>query len=89
MHHEPESTDPTTHREPQDVDAHVLQGGKKVPPGPADVEAHVNVTGRPPIVDDVQAHTIKGHGPAETAQPAADVDAHHLQHGEPAADGDK
>jgi hypothetical protein len=66
MHHEPRDTDPTTHLEPPDVDAHVL-GGKKVPPAP-DVEAHVTIVGRPPIVDDVDAHAGHWGGPDEVAE---------------------
>ena len=68
MHHEPRDTDPTTHHELDDVEAHGL-GGKKVPPAADDVQAH-NWANKPPIVDDVQAHGMKFKDPAD------DVEAH-------------
>jgi hypothetical protein len=54
MQHEPQDTNPTTHREPDDVEAHGL-GGKKVPPAAEGVQAH-KWANKPPIVDDVEAH---------------------------------
>ncbi len=64
MHREPRDTDPTTHHEPGDVEAHSLRHaheqtddvdahashGKEVPPAP-DVEAHAfHSTGTPPLI---------------------------------------
>ncbi len=57
MQHEPEDTDPTTQREPDD-----------------DVEAH-NWAGKPPIVDDMEAHIMKqSSGPSEPDEEADDID---------------
>jgi hypothetical protein len=65
MQHESEDANPTTHREPEDVETHG-PGSKKIPHAEADVEAH-NWAGKPPIVDDVQAHVSE---PPDAAEPA-------------------
>ena len=64
MHREPRDTDPTTHHEPGDVEAHNFRhkheqtddveahalDGKKVPPA-QDVEAHAfHTAGTPPLI---------------------------------------
>jgi hypothetical protein len=67
MQHDPQDANPTTHREPDDVEAHGLSG-KKIPPAAQDVAAHI-WAGKPPVVDDVQAHVLR-HEPAEDAQEA-------------------
>ena len=70
MQHDPQDANPTTHHEPDDVEAHGLSG-KKVPPAADDVAAHI-WAGKPPVVDDVQAH-ISVREPAEAAE---DAEAH-------------
>lgn len=50
MQHEPEDAHPTTHHEPDDVEAHGVSG-KKTPRVAEDVEAH-NWANKPPIVDE-------------------------------------
>jgi hypothetical protein len=49
MQHEPESTDPTTNREPDEDEARGLDR-KEIPRMAEDVEAH-NWVNKPPIVD--------------------------------------
>lgn len=76
MQHDPQDAIPTTHSD--DVEAHGLSG-KKVPPAAEDVAAHI-WAGKPPVVDDVEAHL-------RLREPAEDVEAHGRGH-EPAEDVD-
>lgn len=52
MHHEPESTDPTTHEELEDFAAHAQQANDAAGDGD-DVEAHM-WGNKPPIVDETE-----------------------------------